>query len=602
MDWLRKIVSGKRRRFQDNHFDLDITYVTHRILAMSFPACGVEQMYRNNISEWEDHHSPALHILFEACESMYRFLKQDPSNVVVVHCNAGKGRTGTLISCFLIYSGLSDNAKDAMTYYGWKRFSHGRGVTQPSQIRYVYYFEQVYKKQVKSPVLKQPKQITIHTIPLVSKKGHCKPYIEILNGTDFQTIWTNKNSKNLAKYKFKETQYDYKFEFIYYRKQSMTTLIDDKLMLSSDLYFRIKHLGGIKNKLICRFALNPAFIFDNTIFLTKKTVDPDKIQRSPMYSKDFKIEIQFVDVCINCKSTNIIEKQCNECLFMMGQDKEYWKFGMRQKHIRKRLIQIMMRVKTQTIIKLRIVLISIYQEDVKSFGQFNSESFDAATRLRSTKLERLEFLTEGDFQYVYVNDDEDDEEEMKMHTNPRNRISTKLKIIGPGESLIKDEQFEFSNQSTLLSSIKNCEVEYERGRQYAVRQLSRQEIMLNDYLKDNTPMIKQQSMLEKKDSDKFEVPLYIPMLQKKSKSASHKQDKYYKNKRKQQGPQTKYRQKLEMMVRTRNAVYFKSNSNQFHRQITREIDYDLQRVKTITFQDQEDMFEQNLAIYQQLRE
>ena len=25
--------------------------------------------------KWEDHHSPALHILFEICEEMYKFLK-----------------------------------------------------------------------------------------------------------------------------------------------------------------------------------------------------------------------------------------------------------------------------------------------------------------------------------------------------------------------------------------------------------------------------------------------------------------------------------------------------------------------------------------------
>jgi len=66
---------------------------------------------------------------------------EDPQHVVIVHCNAGKGRTGTLIACFLIFSGMIDNAKDAITYYGWKRFTHGRGVTQPSQVRYIYYFE-----------------------------------------------------------------------------------------------------------------------------------------------------------------------------------------------------------------------------------------------------------------------------------------------------------------------------------------------------------------------------------------------------------------------------------------------------------------------------
>ena len=51
MDWLRKIVSGKRRRFNEGGYDLDITYITNRVLAMSFPASGVEQMYRNSISD-----------------------------------------------------------------------------------------------------------------------------------------------------------------------------------------------------------------------------------------------------------------------------------------------------------------------------------------------------------------------------------------------------------------------------------------------------------------------------------------------------------------------------------------------------------------------
>jgi hypothetical protein len=51
MDWIRTIVSGHRRRFHDEGFNLDITYITQRILAMSFPATGIELCYRNSISD-----------------------------------------------------------------------------------------------------------------------------------------------------------------------------------------------------------------------------------------------------------------------------------------------------------------------------------------------------------------------------------------------------------------------------------------------------------------------------------------------------------------------------------------------------------------------
>jgi len=50
-------------------------------------------------------------------------------NVVVVHCNSGKGRTGTGIASLLLFSGFVDNTDEALRHYGWKRFSSGMGVT-----------------------------------------------------------------------------------------------------------------------------------------------------------------------------------------------------------------------------------------------------------------------------------------------------------------------------------------------------------------------------------------------------------------------------------------------------------------------------------------
>jgi phosphatidylinositol-3,4,5-trisphosphate 3-phosphatase/dual-specificity protein phosphatase PTEN len=42
---------------------------------------------------------------------------------------AGKGRTGSAICCFLLYSGRFSEAEDALNYYAKKRFLKGGGVT-----------------------------------------------------------------------------------------------------------------------------------------------------------------------------------------------------------------------------------------------------------------------------------------------------------------------------------------------------------------------------------------------------------------------------------------------------------------------------------------
>lgn len=66
---------------------------------------------------------------------MHDYLQEDPKNVAVVHCVGGKGRTGTVIVCYLVYIGMFQTVKEAMEYFTQKRSSTNNGVKQPSQKR-----------------------------------------------------------------------------------------------------------------------------------------------------------------------------------------------------------------------------------------------------------------------------------------------------------------------------------------------------------------------------------------------------------------------------------------------------------------------------------
>ncbi len=49
--FIKKITSKKKRRYTDSNFNLDLSYITPRVIAMAYPASGMESNYRNNIKD-----------------------------------------------------------------------------------------------------------------------------------------------------------------------------------------------------------------------------------------------------------------------------------------------------------------------------------------------------------------------------------------------------------------------------------------------------------------------------------------------------------------------------------------------------------------------
>jgi len=89
---------------------------------------------------FDDHNAPQFDLIQKFCQNVEAWLAQSDQNIAVVHCKAGKGRTGLMICSWLLYNKEWTDPNDAMNFYAAMRTYNMKGVTIPSQIRYIKYF------------------------------------------------------------------------------------------------------------------------------------------------------------------------------------------------------------------------------------------------------------------------------------------------------------------------------------------------------------------------------------------------------------------------------------------------------------------------------
>ena len=214
-NFFKRLVSKQKRRFQDSDFDLDMSYITEKVIAMGFPSTGVETMYRNSLSDIikffhtrhndhvkvynlclekdriynknvfpnskvglfpaTDHNPSPIKLILEFCIDICLYLINNPEGVAAVHCKAGKGRTGVMICSYLVFSGLCQSSEMAFRYYARVRTKNNTGVTIASQKRYIKYFETFLQANFYPPYMNLiPKIIESHFSFLIDNNDNIK--------------------------------------------------------------------------------------------------------------------------------------------------------------------------------------------------------------------------------------------------------------------------------------------------------------------------------------------------------------------------------------------------------------------------------------------
>ncbi|XP_028918909.1 tensin-3 isoform X5 [Ornithorhynchus anatinus] len=209
-------------------YELDLTYITERIIAVSFPTNCSEETYLHNLQDvtrmlkskhgdnylvlnlsekrcdltklnpkimdvgWPDLHAPPLDKMCTICKAKESWLNNDPQHVVVIHCRGGKGRIGVVISSYMHFTNVSASADQALDRFAMKKFFDDKvsALMQPSQKRYVNFFSGLLSGSVKMNAMPLfLHSVILHGVPSFDTGGACRPFVKVYQA--MQPVYTS---------------------------------------------------------------------------------------------------------------------------------------------------------------------------------------------------------------------------------------------------------------------------------------------------------------------------------------------------------------------------------------------------------------------------
>ncbi|CAD8177980.1 unnamed protein product [Paramecium octaurelia] len=312
---IKELVSKQKKRFKVDGFNLDLTYITDNIIAMGFPAESFEAIYRNPMPEvqkflnsrhpnnymvinlcserkykhesfykvaefpFDDHQAPPFNMMLEFCQKVHEWLTANSNHVVAIHCKAGKGRTGVMVCCYLLFSGKYTSSQDALAYYGLVRTQNKKGVTIPSQIRYVHYFSYGLKNElIKMP----PRKVEMVSVRLVG----------VSHGT---MIRVQNNDRQLIEKAQIITDKEILFAF-------------NDIFLQGDVLIQIFHKSIVTESKLLQAWFNTNFVSLSPKEQVFKAEELDMSKKSMKHSTQIYMELLFDQVILTRERSNCLSK------------------------------------------------------------------------------------------------------------------------------------------------------------------------------------------------------------------------------------------------------------------------------------------------------
>lgn len=301
--------------------DLDLSYLTSRIVVMSYPSDGIESTYKHHIDDvrnyltskhggryyvfnltqkkyrpekfdkrvldcgWPTKKAPTLALLYTICRNMYLWLQKDPQNVCIVHCTDGKASSATVVCAFLSFCRLLQSTEASLYHFTVIRGPPG---ISPSQKRYMEYINKMLSPE--KPILPHKnivflRKLNLTPVPLYNKQRNgCRPFCEVFQGEE-RILTTSQEYEKMRGFEVED-----RCAFV----DLNTTIAGDVTVV---VYHARSTFGGrVQGKVTAlrmfQFQFHTGFVKSGTNQICVKKFDLDFLEQSDKFSDSFYVSLE----------------------------------------------------------------------------------------------------------------------------------------------------------------------------------------------------------------------------------------------------------------------------------------------------------------------